>query len=301
MTSATSGPNPNISLREVAAVVVGKPAADLGGLSRDRITTIVWQRVGQDFDTGIADLAREANTTPDRLIALLTAEGKEEARTGERGVRAYWLEALLVIGVLVGVVLLARATGRESTGHLAGFQTAVTRSFAGPSLLAFTVAEFDSEANAASGMTELADRLLSAPASASEFDLSQLAPVDGPGLRDGRIAFTGFVPLGNVKAPVTVLIVRDGRRLHIAQNVGLVGANQAESQSFLERMLAPVVELDLLAPPATPDDAVARTGGLWDHLPRPAQLPAGYVLVDEIGGLGPLFGDGAVVASPSPG
>jgi hypothetical protein len=101
-----SAPDPNVGLREIAAVLRGTPVTDLAAGDRYDVATIVWDAVGQDFDAGIALVARQAHTTPDHLLALLAAEGVHEAQRGERGIRVFWLEALLILAVLLGVALL---------------------------------------------------------------------------------------------------------------------------------------------------------------------------------------------------
>jgi hypothetical protein len=260
--------------------------------SFDQATT-VWDWVGHHFDDGICKLAEVTNTRPAHLIDLMTAEGRHEAEEGKGNAsQRYWLEVVLLVAVLASVGVFYVAQQREQLQAFAGRLSVASRSFIGPTALAFTVADFGTEAQAQEGMQALADRLEAKPLKPGELDLSQLEEIRAPALREGVRAYRGQVLLGDVTADVGFLMVHDGRYVHIMQSLSANGAPTAPVE-LAGRLFGPGPYLGLAAAPAaTPSvENRYRTGGLWDRLPLPEQLPPGYRVAAETEGFDPtLFG-----------
>ena len=243
--------------------------------------TAVWARIGNDFDDGICNLAKEAKTTNQQLVALLRMEGRHEAEEGKGGVGRYWLEWVLALSVLAGIGL-AIVELRDQPHPLTGLRDAATRSFIGPNALAFSVAEFDTETHAQEGMAALAQQLVAEPLAPGDLDLSQLEEVSAPEIRDGAQAYWGRVPLGDATADIGFLLVHDGRYVYVMQSLS-AGGDAISPVSLAERLFGPGPYLGLAATPGSSPstDRPYQTGGLWDRLPRPEHLPRGYTVADE--------------------
>jgi hypothetical protein len=184
------------------------------------------------------------------------------------------------------------ASRGDQTDTLSGLRDAATRSFIGPNTLAFSVAEFDTEAHAQEGMQALVERLVAEPLMPGDLDLSGLEEVDAPPIRGGAKAYRGHVALGDVIADVGFLFVHDGQYVHVMQSVS-AGGDAISPVSLAERLFGPGPYLGLAATPGpTPSaDKPYTTGGLWDRLPRPEHLPRGYTMTDEADDLNAtLFG-----------
>lgn len=278
---------------------IDKPVAKLG---RQRIATIVWNRAGQDPANGIDDLATAAKVDRTRLVDALADEGVYEAKqTGSRPSQ-YSLELLIVVGLLALAAVITFALVRLDPLTLPGFQEAVTRSFAGPTLVAFSVAEFDTPEHAEMGMQALAGRLEAEPDDAGDLAMDDLQSIPLPVYRDGVEGYQGHVPIGDVDVPVAYLLVRDGRYVHILQAVSPPADGLGAPLAIVADLFGGAPYTSLLATPGPAASAVPelRTGGLWDQLPRPGDLPDDYAVASESTGLNrALFGDDD--ASPMPG
>jgi len=74
----------------------------------------LWTAIGRNFDTGISDLAASTGIPPDRLLALITGLGVEEAKTSVGlSPKRLWLEGSIVLGVLLLVLLTLRSVGHN--------------------------------------------------------------------------------------------------------------------------------------------------------------------------------------------
>jgi hypothetical protein len=299
-------PNGCLPLSDVAAIARANPPEsgavapffkDQGrgrGTNHSRYddATAVWTWIGHDYDDGIGNLAKVANTSIPCLVNLLQKEGRFEAEEGKGGVKRYGLESLLLLAAVVGVGLVILTQLSDQPHAVVGRLAVASRSFHGPTALAFTVAEFETEAQAQEGMQALAARLEARPVKPGELDLSQLEEVSVPALRDGVRAYRGQVPLGDVTADVGYLLVHDGQYVHVMQSLSANGAPTAPVE-LAGRLFGPGPYLGLAAAPAATPSAENsyRTGGLWDRLPRPEQLPPGYRVAAETEGFDPtLFG-----------
>jgi hypothetical protein len=288
-------PNECLPLSDVAAIARANPPEKSGvapfiedkrrgrgaNCSRYDEATVVWNWIGHDFHDGIGKLAKIANTSNQCLVNLLRTEGRYEAEEGKGGFKRYWLEFLL-LGVLVGVGVVILAQWPDQPRALAGRLAVVSRTFIGPTALAFTVAEFETETRAQEGMQAVAARLEAKPLQPGELDLSQLEEIRAPALRDGVRAYRGQVALGDVTADVGYLLVHDGQYVHVMQSLSANGAPTAPVE-LAGRLFGPGPYLGLAAAPAATPSAENsyQTGGLWDRLPRPEQLPSGYRVAGE--------------------
>jgi hypothetical protein len=293
--SADSPPDENVTLADVAEVartirpdgapVTPSPSQHRRKTRQSRVedATTVWAWVGHDFDDGISDLADAAVMPKAHLVALLRAESLRDAEEGKgNAVKRYWLEGVLTLAVLAGIGLFIVTSHSDHSYKLTGLRGAVTRSFVGPDALAFSVAEFDTEAQAEAGMQVLAERLVAEPQGPGTLDFSQLEVIGAPAMRDGVKAYSGDVSLGGITADVSFLFVHDGRYVHVMQSLSTHGAPIAPV-SLAEQLFGPGPYIGLAATPAATSSADKRPGtsGLWDRLPRLEQLPSGYTVADE--------------------
>jgi flagella basal body P-ring formation protein FlgA len=88
--------------------------AEASRLRKQGIDTIdaLWARIGADHENGIVTVAQVAVLDADRLTELLADYAvRESARPVEGRERRYWPEVVLSVGIIVLVVLVARALG----------------------------------------------------------------------------------------------------------------------------------------------------------------------------------------------
>ena len=86
------------------ARVKGLSASHAAGLKAEGIETFadLWSRVGEDYDHGIEQVARDSKVPNEVITALLVAEGLGQAR-----IKHGWLNQSLILTVLLAVLLLA--------------------------------------------------------------------------------------------------------------------------------------------------------------------------------------------------
>jgi hypothetical protein len=298
-----------IALKGVARVILTDPEEDdipidppleqrdhktidafLEKLDRESIATIVWQRVGKDPDTGIALLAAVARVPEASLREALAVEGAYEAKKTASSWKHFTLEAIITVGLLILVGLGVYSLSGQGTTELTGLQDAVTRSFAGTTRVSFTVAEFDTGDHAEDGLRALQERLENAGTTIPFDDLETIAL---PVVLDNAVAYQASVPVGSVALPVSIVIVRDGVFLHIMLGVASTGDAPSEPAAIVSHLFGESPYAGLVATPdaTEPAEPGYTTGGLWDRLPTPQQLPPGYVVTGEFTGLNDhLFG-----------
>lgn len=187
---------------------------------------------------------------------------------------------------LPGYIDVASRTFRFTGGGLANV-----------AFVSYSLLEFETVNLADASLEETASRYLAM----RESPLSNLLPAPPPSLGDRAIAFTADGDDPNFVVKVAIMAVRDGPRIHF-----LIGSQLNQSPIPIMEEVALQGLLPVEEPlPGELTVTGLNSGGLWDTIPRPEDLPEGFSVDDEL--VPKMFGpfakspmSTAPSASPSP-